>query len=74
MITKKMIEQARKDRERSLLVSSAIISLSGLFLMVIALWHIMDYDSNLDSVPFHVLFMFGGILSCFGIFTAPGEK
>lgn len=73
MITKKMIEQARKDRERSLLVSSIIIGTSGFILMLIALWSISDVDV-VPSIAHHVLFVFGMILFNFGLFTAPGEK
>lgn len=72
MITKKMIEQACKDRERSLLVSSAIIGTSGFVLMIIALWSVPD--GEVPSIANNILFIFGLILGCFGIFTAPGEK
>jgi hypothetical protein len=73
MINKKLIEQARKDRDRSLMHGSIFIMLSGLALMVIALFGIMDLD-NPDVIPSHILFMFGAIVACFGIFTGPGEK
>lgn len=69
MIDEKLVEQARKKRERSLFIGNVIIMFSGLILMIIALVGIMDFD-NPDPIPYHLLFMFGGIVACFGIFTS----
>ena len=66
-----MIEKARKERERSLVIGGIVISCAGLFLMVYSLIEMFRLEANYDGLAFHVLFMFGGIVSCFGIFTLP---
>ena len=71
MITKEMIEKARKERERSLVISGIVISCAGLFLMVYSLIEMFRVEANYDGLAFHVLFMFGAIVTAFGIFAFP---
>lgn len=74
MITEKMIEKARKERERSLVIGGIVISFLGLFIMVYALIEMFTSEANFDGVAFHVLFMFGAIVAAFGIFSFPESK
>lgn len=74
MITNEMIKKAQAEREKHLAVGSVIISVAGLLLMVIALYNLMTAGDNVDTIPFHVLFMFGGIIGCFGIFSGNNNK
>jgi len=72
MIDKKLIEKARKERLESRLIGSVFIAIMGFVLMFIALYGIMDIEQS-DNIAYHVLFMFGSIVTCFGIFTLPDE-
>ena len=72
MSNKELIEKARKDRERSLLVSTIIISGSGLFFMGLSLERMSASFENYENGAFHLLFAFGALLTFMGIFS--GEK
>lgn len=71
-MNKQLIEKARKDRERSLAMSTLIISGAGLFLMGLSLVEMADSFENYENGAYHVLFFFGLVLTLFGVFT--GEK
>lgn len=74
MITKEMIKKAQDERKRNLELGSVVIAVAGLILMVIALYNIVGADANTDTIPFHVLFMFGAIVGAFGIFSGNNNK
>ena len=53
-------------------IGSAMIGLSGFVFMINALWCISDLDVT-PHIAHHLLFIFGVILVCFGLFTLPDE-
>jgi uncharacterized membrane protein len=69
MITKEMIKKAQDEHKRNLELGSVVITVLGLILMIIALYNIKYAELNDDTIPFHVLFMFGVIVGAFGIFS-----
>jgi uncharacterized membrane protein len=69
MITNEMIKKAQDERKRNLELGSVVITIAGLILTTIALYKIMDASENEDTIPYHILFMFGAIVGAFGIFS-----
>ena len=74
MITKEMIKKAQDEHKRNLELGSVVITVLGLILMIIALYNIKYAELNDDTIPFHVLFMFGAIVGAFGIFSGNNNK
>lgn len=70
MITKEMIAQAQKERKANLKFGTIFITTAGLILSATALYKFMTADVNTDTIPFHILFSFGGLITLFGLFSA----
>lgn len=67
-LNQELIRMALEDREKKLRFSTIMICSGGLFLMMVALAKLMLADPNQDTIPFHILFMFGSLVTTFGIF------
>jgi hypothetical protein len=65
MITKELIEKAREERKRKLRNGSIIIMSLGLVVTLIGLARVFIVQGIAD----HVLFMFGSLVTAFGIFA-----
>ena len=74
MITKKMIEQANKERQRSLMIGSAILISIGFFFMIFSLLEMSESPENFDNSAYDVLFGFGLIVGLYGVFTLPEKS
>ena len=64
MITKELITKAREERKRKLRTGSVIIMSLGLVVTLIGLVRVFTIQGIAD----HVLFMFGSLVTAFGIF------
>ena len=68
-----MIEQANKERQRSLLIGSAILIGIGFFFMIFSIIEMSESPENFDNDAYSILFTIGICITMYGFVTLPGD-
>ena len=68
-VQQELVQMAIEDREKTLRFGVIMLGLSGLFLMTFAIIKLMLAEPNQDTTPFDIVFVFGILVTLFGIFA-----